>query len=247
MPLIEEALIQKINQQRQRLYWQNVGLFGLLLAVLILSIIIYRQVLNLREAKNKLDQTNQELTRINQILEEANREKIAQNELLQTINLSLKESNKVKEKYIGLLFFREATWFNALQMFKSKTQELLEKGTLKKAKYFVRDYDVSTPKAESLYNFDKAFIELFPNFINEFNTLFDPKNQVQLEEGELLNNETRIFALIRLGITHNEKIAQILGLSVNTVYAYKSKIRNRSKLGSKAFDKKLVEVTTIKA
>lgn len=246
LPLIEEAVIQKINQQRQRLYWQNIGLIGLLLAVLILGIIIYRQVVNLREAKNKLDQTNQELKRINQILEKANQEKIAQNELLQTINLSLKESNKVKEKYIGLLFFREATWFNALQTFKTKTQELLEKGTLKKAKYFVRDYDVSTPKTESLYNFDKAFIELFPNFIKEFNTLFEAENKVQLEEGELLNNETRIFALIRLGITHNEKIAQILGLSVNTVYAYKSKIRNRSKLDSKAFDKKLVEVTTIK-
>ena len=35
-----------------------------------------------------------------------------------------------------------------------------------------------------------------------------------------------IFALIRLGITHNDVIAKILGYSVNSIYAFKTKIRN---------------------
>lgn len=243
LPLIEEAVIQKINQQRQRLYWQNIGLSIFTFFVVLLLFIIYRQMQHLKLAKNELDFINQELQFINFSLAQANDEKAAQNELLQQANLRLQEANVVKEKYIGLFFFREATWLDEFQKFISKVQTLFKSSDLKKVKLFVQEYDLLPFKTDSLYNFDKAFIELFPQFISEFNTLFEEQYQIKLEKNELLNNETRIFALIRLGITHNEKIAQILGLSVNTVYAYKSKIRNRSKFDSKIFDQKLMEVT----
>src|SRR5690606_27717815 len=64
---------------------------------------------------------------------------------------------------------------------------------------------------ENLYlRFDKTFLRLFPNFVEEFNNLFSEENKIILNEDEELNTELRIFALIRMGIKDNEKIAQIL-------------------------------------
>jgi len=60
-----------------------------------------------------------------------------------------------------------------------------------------------------------------------------------------LNTELRIFALIRIGISENEKIAQILNYSVNTIYTYKTKIRNKSLVSNDEFDQKLFHSTTI--
>ncbi|WP_372920121.1 DUF6377 domain-containing protein, partial [Salegentibacter sp.] len=101
-------------------------------------------------------------------------------------------------------------------------------------------------KEKLMRNFDEAFIKLFPNFIEEFNSLLKPEEQITLKNGQLLNKELRIFALIRLGIKHNEIIAQILGYSVNSIYAYKTKIRKKSRLDKKDFDDKLIENTTLR-
>ena len=42
-----------------------------------------------------------------------------------------------------------------------------------------------------------TFLQLFPNFVEEFNALLT--EPMQPKPGELLNTELRIFALIRLG------------------------------------------------
>ena len=71
------------------------------------------------------------------------------------------------------------------------------------------------------------------------------EERIKVKKGKILNRELRIFALIRLGITQNEIIAQILGYSVNSIYAYKTKLRNKSWLDKKDFDQKLIENTTL--
>ncbi len=44
-----------------------------------------------------------------------------------------------------------------------------------------------------------------------------------------MNMDLRIYALIRLGINDNEKIASFLNYSVNTVYTYKTKIKGKAR------------------
>ena len=122
----------------------------------------------------------------------------------------------------------------------------LETSDIERAKFRLSRYDLRKEKEKLLSNFDTAFINLFPNFIQEFNALMKNDSQVKLKKEQTLNKELRIYALLRLGITHNDKIAQILGYSVNSVYAYKSKIRNNSTVDNSEFDKKLIENTTIK-
>ncbi len=76
--------------------------------------------------------------------------------------------------------------------------------------------------------FDNIFLHLYPNFVEEFNSLLLEEEQFNLKPNELLNVELRIFALIRLGITDSSRIANFLHYSVNTIYNYRTRVRNKA-------------------
>src|SRR5690606_20187547 len=95
-------------------------------------------------------------------------------------------------------------------------------------RYIVNNINIKHEREELFRNFDRIFLKIFPNFVSVFNSFFKEEDQIKLKDNELLNTDLRIYALIRIGISENEKIAQILEYSVNTIYAYKTRIRNKS-------------------
>jgi tetratricopeptide (TPR) repeat protein len=246
LPLIEEQIIDRIERQRSRLLTQNVVMGFLLIFVIALAVVILFQVRKLKRARKVIEEAHENLKIINRELTAVN-EKINLNNLeLNRVNHLLLEANKIKEEYIGFFFTQDADIFEKFRDFKSRVEVTAEEGKLDKVKYLLSTYDLKKEKEKLLRNFDEAFIKLFPNFIEEFNSLLRPEEQIHIKKGKILNKELRIFALIRLGITHNEIIAQILGYSVNSIYAYKTKLRNKSWLDKKDFDQKLFENTTLK-
>ncbi len=77
--------------------------------------------------------------------------------------------------------------------------------------------------------FDTIFLSIFPDFVESFNALLKEDERIQeKKEGELLTPELRIYALIRLGINDNSKIANFLHYSLQTVYNYRLKMRNKA-------------------
>ena len=106
-------------------------------------------------------------------------------------------------------------------------------GSLKEGAY----RKLTDEELEELYaNFDTAFLHLFPNFVGKFNDLLQEKEQILPKKGELLNTELRIFALIRLGIEDSSQIAEFLRYSVNTIYNYRAKVRNKARGSREDFD-----------
>ena len=76
---------------------------------------------------------------------------------------------------------------------------------------------------------DKAILDIYPDFVDRLNTLLVPEKRISLNEGKSdLTPEVRIYAFVRLGVDQSSKIAQILHYSVNTVYAYRNRMRNRA-------------------
>lgn len=71
-------------------------------------------------------------------------------------------------------------------------------------------------------------MQLFPTFVEDFNTLLAEGEQIYPKANERMSTELRIFALIRLGITDSVKIAQFLRYSVTTIYNYRIKVRNKA-------------------
>jgi len=106
--------------------------------------------------------------------------------------------------------------------------------------------DTNIERESFFQRFDEVFLNLFPDFILDFNALFAEKDKTLPSPGQLMNNELRIFALIRLGIDENETIAKILNYSVNTIYTYKTKVKNRSLVANDIFKEKIMSIRTVK-
>ena len=83
--------------------------------------------------------------------------------------------------------------------------------------------------------FDRAFLNLYPDFIEQFNALLKPEARFDTEDGRL-NITLRIYALMRMGITNMGQIAKFLNYSLQTVYNYKSKVKKDSLLDGDAFE-----------
>ena len=109
----------------------------------------------------------------------------------------------------------------------------------------VNNINLTKEREELFINFDRAFLKIFPNFVDSYNSLFSEENHTKLLPNQLLNSDLRIFALVRLGINDTEKIAHILEYSVNTIYNYKARIKGKSIILNDEFEDAIMEIKAI--
>ena len=60
------------------------------------------------------------------------------------------------------------------------------------------------------------------------NKLLQEGGKIEVKPGKRLTTESRVLALIRIGITDNQSIANILRASLTTIYTYRSKLKARA-------------------
>jgi hypothetical protein len=155
------------------------------------------------------------------------------------------EANKIKDEYIGYFFSLHAEFLEKIENFQKIVKRKANAKQYDDIQNISKELNIQKER-EALYSrFDQIFLKLFPNFVNEFNRLLKPEEQIQLKKGEEMNTDLRIYALIRLGINENEKIAQFLGYSVNTIYTYKTKIKNKALVPSVEFKQKVMEIKSV--
>lgn len=246
LPLIQEGITQNIEQERKRLYLQYIGAVVILIVVIFFTVIVVVQFRRLQKAKKIITNAHGELQNINAQLTNVNAQIKEQNLEIINVNERLLEANKIKEDYLGFFFTEYDNVFEKFNDFISVIENDIDEKNIDKVKYHLSKYNLKKEKEKLLDNFDNAFINLFPNFINEFNALMKEGHKIKLKENQILNKELRIFALIRLGISHNDVIAQILGYSVNSIYAFKTKVRNGSLIENDSFDQNLLKNTSIR-
>ncbi len=160
------------------------------------------------------------------------------NSCLSSTNIELSESNQIKEEYIARFIKLCSTYINRLDAYRRMVNKKVSAGQIAELLKITRSQDALDEELEELYaNFDTAFfLHLFPNFVGKFNDLLQENEQILPKKGELLNTELRIFALIRLGIEDSSQIAEFLRYSVNTIYNYRAKVRNKARGSREDFD-----------
>ncbi len=222
LPIIEGQQLSKAEYQKQQLWYFLAGISLLVIIAVVLLVITVGQYHKLRKVKELLLTTNHNLKESNKLLH---------------------DSNRIKEKYIAYYFNINAGHIERIGRIQTTIQRKLSlKQYESLADFANHDLNLKKETEELNINFDKIVLSLFPNFITEFNKLFEPEDQIVPKEGELLNKELRIFALIRMGISDNEKIARILNYSVNTIYTYKTRIRNKSRVSNNEFEEYLMKI-----
>ena len=191
---------------------------------------IYRQMKKLADARNHLQVANKQLNGLNEELRQMN-------SCLSSTNIELSESNQIKEEYIARFIKLCSTYINRLDAYRRMVSKKVSAGQIAELLKITRSQDALDEELEELYaNFDTAFLHLFPNFVGKFNDLLQENEQILPKKGELLNTELRIFALIRLGIEDSSQIAEFLRYSVNTIYNYRAKVRNKARGSREDFD-----------
>lgn len=234
LPLITQAY----SQQQEK--WSRVMI--VLLVVISLGLIlllgallyIFRQNRSLSAARATLAETYEQVSTAKDGLEK--------------INYQLNESNKVKEEYIGHVF-------NLCSLYISKQEELrklvarkIKAGQIDDLLTVVASSDFVTKEIAEFYKaFDKVFLTLYPNFVDDLNSLLRDDERIFPKNDDLLVPEQRIYALIRLGISDSGKIASFLHYSQQTVYNYRLRVRNKSYLSRDEFSQKVIEIGRDKA
>ena len=169
------------------------------------------------------------------------------NELLEKINGKLIEDTHIKEEYIGYFFNVISGYILKLEKLKRNVERKI---TIKKyddVLLSVNEINIKKERETLFYTFDHIFLKIFPNFISTFNSLFKKEDQIWPKDNEVLNTDLRIFALMRLGISDVETIANILEYSVNTIYVYKMRIKAKALVPSDEFDHRIMDIKAIEA
>lgn len=167
------------------------------------------------------------------------------NEELQGANLRLKHTNQIREQYVSLFIELCAAYidkYNKLLKQVERKVKLHQEDDILSVLHQNRLKDTDTK--EFFLNFDKAFLTLYPTFIEEFNQLLYPDKQITLKKGEHLSNELRLMALIRLGVKDTQKISTLLLYSPQTIYNYRSSMKNRA-IDKENFEKNVESISDI--
>ena len=221
-PIIENTYLIRLEKQKQnlRFYILLTSLFVVALAITLYF--TYKQTKIVSRAKKNLKIMNEELVELNKNLDEA---------------------NLIKERYVGYFMNQCAVYINKLDEYRKNVNRKIKTGQVDELyKSSSRPFE---KELEGLYaNFDKAFLKLYPSFVDEFNSLLKPEDSYKLEKDQL-NTELRIFALMRMGITDVGQIAVFLHYSVQTIYNYKSKVKKISILDGNLFEEEVKKLGSL--
>lgn len=225
LPIIDTAYqIERESHQKN----QRTAIFIIAFLLVILSGIVFFLILQMK----RLAKTRREVV-------EANKE-------LQKVNTYLSETNQIKEEYIGRFLNQCSIYIDKMEKYrkhlnkKATVHNLEELFTAIKSTQFIND-----ELKEFYHNFDSTFLNLFPDFVEQFNQLLPEEDRVAPKTDASLTAELRIFALIRLGITDSAKIADFLRYSITTIYNYRSKYRNKTHVPKDKFEEIIMKIGTI--
>ena len=222
LPIIVSAYHQRSESENETLKTFLIVISILTALMLLLLFSIYRQITLLRRSRKKQYNLNIQL---------------------RELNAKLSETNKTKEEYVGLFMDLCSSYIDKLgQYMDIVKRKIIAKQTDDLYKLSNSPSTIKNELDSFLNAFDKAFLNLYPTFIQDFNNLLVEDKRIVPKEGEQMNTELRIFALIRLGISDSSKIAAFLHYSPQTIYNYRAKVKNFSIVDREEFEKRITEI-----
>lgn len=233
LPLIEDEYMLAQEEQRAQSHklFTIISILAVALAIICMVVIYmyYRSVI----ARHEIASINKRINEYNDSLSEINLQ-------LKETNNALGEANEVKEEYIGLFLAMCSNYIDKLKSYQRNIKRKLAAGKYNEILTEVSSTEYIDTELKSFYEmFDKAFLQLYPNFVEEFNELLKPDKRIILNKDERMNTELRIFALIRLGITESSRIAALLRYSANTIYNYRARVKNCALDSREEFEEKI--------
>ncbi len=213
----KEMMKEQNDKLRSSLTWTIILLLGLIISLTF----IIRQNKLLSKHRRKIAESNRQLTELNDELSLLNSGLKQSNSKMQETNVKREALAKL---YIDLCskYIERLSKYQKLVCRKIKANQVNDLlSTMTSSR--LSDEDAAT----FMHNFDKAFLDQYPTFITEFNSLLQPEHAIKTKNNTL-TTELRIFALVRLGVKESSEIANLLFYTPRTIYNYRSMTKNKA-------------------
>lgn len=230
---------QLIDKQRSlRLVLMVV--LALLIVVLIISFWLNKLRNDLKKRSQQLLITNDDLKRSHQKLEAAMNDVKVVNAQLEQTNLSLQESNRIKDSFVTQYMKQCRDGIGQLQSYQQKLQRLVMTHSTSLLEETIRKTEWLESDMEVFYsNFDETFLSLYPDFVEQLNVHLRPEERYAVTSH--LPTELRVFALMRLGVTNLDEIADFLRCAPKTVLNYRSRLRQKAQIDKEELDRWILQ------
>lgn len=218
VPLISDALHERDTDimSRQK-FWLTVSVI-LAVALAIALIMVWTNLRRNRRMTRMLNDSNTQLAETNRRLADA---------------------DIIKQRYISELFDIYSESIEQQITLKKRFMRMLKTSQFDKALKLAGDSSSEHEALRDLYTrFDSIFLSLFPDFIRDFNSIVADEYRLD-DDTRSLTPETRVLAMMRLGISGSGQIAKVLHYSPQTVYNYKSRIKGFLTVSQEEFDRRL--------
>ena len=157
----------------------------------------------------------------------------------------LEGANQTKEVYISHFLNLCSSYMDKLSSFNQLVTRKISAGQVEDLYKITKSSRFMEEQSKEFYEvFDNAFLHIYPTFIDDVNRLLMPDKQIVLRDDELLNTDLRILALMRLGMEDANRVAHMLNYSVNTIYAYRNRLKNRA-INRDTFETDLMKISSI--
>lgn len=229
----KEMMKEQNDKLRTSLTWTIILLFGLIVSLTF----IIRQNKLLSKHRQKIVESNKRLTELNGELALLNGNLTKSNAKMQVTNVKREALAKLYidlcSKYIDRLSKYQKLVCRKIKA--NQVNDLLSTMTSSR----LSDEDAAT----FMHNFDKAFLDQYPTFVTEFNSLLLPEHAIKTKDNTL-TTELRIFALVRLGIKESSEIANLLFYTPRTIYNYRSMTKNKA-INKETFDEDVLHLCSM--
>lgn len=222
LPTVRDAYREELEKRDHRLsvYVIVLGILALILIASIVFIVIeYRK---LKKMRNLLKEANDDL---HESVKQRDRSICQRDEAiadLESANTKLNEANKQKLSLLAYAFKLTTQYINALEGYRKKLLKKYKVKQIDDLGVLINDPELIKEQYQGFYeSFDKTVLSIYPDFVEDYNKTVGEEARVSPEtvaKTKTLNTKLRIYALRRLGITKSAEIAEMLNISIRTVY-----------------------------
>lgn len=164
---------------------------------------------------------------------------------LELIRSDLAQSNHIKELYMNQFLNLSSIYMDRLEEFNKLAGRKIVAGQVEDLFKLIKSGKMLEEQHKLFFEvFDNAFMNIYPTFVDDVNQLLNPKKRIDLGDNVKLSPELRILALMRLGVNDYSQISRFTGLSLNTIYTYKTKMKSRA-IDRENFEKEIMNIGQI--
>ncbi|MBD5245925.1 MAG: hypothetical protein HDS55_04145 [Barnesiella sp.] len=157
----------------------------------------------------------------------------------------LEGANITKEVYLSQFLILCSSYIDKLSSFNQLVKRKISAGKVEDLYKLSKSSRFMEEQSKEFYDvFDNAFLHIYPTFVEEVNKLLQPDKKITLTEQDHLNTDLRILALMRLGMEDANRVAHMLNYSVNTIYAYRNRLRSRA-INRDTFEQDVMKIKSI--